>query len=274
MSVSSAATNLDNSTLYIDAGYTHTNQLYYTSLYSPSDEKYKKNVTTLSNSFSQLSKLRAITYELDLSNSSYMKPKEIDIPGYGKYKTEMAPYVPDGRKHIGFSAQELQKVFPALVTSDEDGNLYVDYVSLIPVIVEALKEQSAVVTAQSGKIKELENKLTATTGEAVIAKTAFPAAKLATETTANETANAFLYQNAPNPFNTATTIRYFLSSEAANAALYLFDMQGKLVDSYPIGGAGEGSIEISASGLQPGMYLYSLLVNNQEVDTKRMVITE
>ena len=37
---------------------------------------------------------------------------------------------------------------------------------------------------------------------------------------------------------------------------------------------GEGAELISASQLAPGMYLYALIADGQEVDVKRMILTE
>jgi hypothetical protein len=42
---------------------------------------------------------------------------------------------------LGFVAQEVQQLFPELVQQDADGYLYIDYVGLIPVLVESVKEQ-------------------------------------------------------------------------------------------------------------------------------------
>jgi hypothetical protein len=36
---------------------------------------------------------------------------------------------------------------------------------------------------------------------------------------------------------------------------------------------GKGSIEIAQGELKAGMYLYSLVVDNKEIDTKRMIIS-
>ena len=52
----------------------------------------------------------------------------------------------------GFSAQDLQKVYPDLVIENADGRLSVEYMGLIPVLVEAMKEQQI-------KIDELEKKV-------------------------------------------------------------------------------------------------------------------
>jgi len=35
-----------------------------------------------------------------------------------------------------------------------------------------------------------------------------------------------------------------------------------------------GMVEIKGSDLQAGMYLYSLIVDGREVDTKRMILTK
>lgn len=45
------------------------------------------------------------------------------------------------RKRLGFLAQEVQVLFPELVQQDDVGFLYVNYVGLIPVLVESVKEQ-------------------------------------------------------------------------------------------------------------------------------------
>jgi len=269
----SGSDSLKNSTVVIQAGKTSVNKLYYTALYTPSDERYKKEVSKLSNSLSKLSKLEAISYRLDLSKSSYQKAETIDIPGYGEYTPPVTPVETDPRKRMGFSAQELEKVFPELVSSDDDGNLYVDYVSLIPVIIEAMKEQQDVIEAQSKKIAELAGDA----GANVLLPGSSQARSLAVQgqneaIAADAAANAFLYQNEPNPFSQSTRIRYFLPQEVQSAFIYIFNMQGALIKSLPANAV--GSLTIEASELAPGMYIYSLIADGKEVDSKRMIVTE
>jgi len=43
---------------------------------------------------------------------------------------------------------------------------------------------------------------------------------------------------------------------------------------FSITGKGAGNIIIQASELQAGMYMYTLLVNNTIVDSKRMILTK
>ena len=47
----------------------------------------------------------------------------------------------DGKQKIGVLAQDIQKVFPELVTTDDKDMLAVNYQGLVPVLINALKEQ-------------------------------------------------------------------------------------------------------------------------------------
>ncbi len=84
---------------------------------------------------------------------------------------------------------------------------------------------------------------------------------------------AVLYQNTPNPFSKQTEIKYSIPSNVNSAYIYIFDMQGKLIDNMKINSFGEGFINIDGYQYDPGMYLYSLIIDGVEVDTKRMILT-
>ena len=49
-----------------------------------------------------------------------------------------------------------------------------------------------------------------------------------------------------------------------------FPIQGTFRDALPV----QNSVTIQGSSLQRGMYLYSLIADGQEVDTKRMILTK
>jgi hypothetical protein len=47
---------------------------------------------------------------------------------------------------LGFIAQELKEVFPELVYQETDSSEYsINYIGLIPILVEALKEQQILI---------------------------------------------------------------------------------------------------------------------------------
>ncbi len=85
--------------------------------------------------------------------------------------------------------------------------------------------------------------------------------------------SSILYQNSPNPFQNQTVIHFKLSEEARDASICIFDMQGKMLKTLPVTN-GEESVIVNSSEFGDGLYLYSLIVNGQEVDTKKMVISK
>jgi hypothetical protein len=65
-------------------------------------------------------------------------------------------------RQIGFSAQEVEKLFPEIVKTDANGYKSVDYARLTPVLVEAIKEQQQKIDKleeQLNEVKALLNKL-------------------------------------------------------------------------------------------------------------------
>ncbi len=54
----------------------------------------------------------------------------------------------DDRRQIGLVAQELEQEFPELISTDRDGYKNIDYVSFTAVLLEAVKEQQAILEKQ------------------------------------------------------------------------------------------------------------------------------
>ncbi|MBS1518607.1 MAG: T9SS type A sorting domain-containing protein [Bacteroidetes bacterium] len=82
-----------------------------------------------------------------------------------------------------------------------------------------------------------------------------------------------LSQNYPNPFNPRTVISYELRV-TGNAELKVYDVLGnevaELVNEKQ--NAGSHSVEFDGSGFASGIYFYSLLINGNTIDTKRMIL--
>lgn len=254
-----------------------------------SDARLKENIEPLTNSLSSLNKLNAVSYNLKSTNTKSSFPattqnatatlaettdelnekeaREI----IRERETEEKLSQEASRKRIGLLAQDLQKVFPELVTTDENGMLSIDYIGLIPVIIEGMKEQNAIIAAQSEKIKELEH-----SNNNNLTNELVPASRKATteieNISANQNANAFLYQNTPNPFQDQTEIRYFVPEGMQEAYICIFNMQGTLLKKSPTDSS--GSLIIRSAELSSGMYIYTLIADGKEIDTKRMILTD
>ncbi len=83
--------------------------------------------------------------------------------------------------------------------------------------------------------------------------------------------NAKLYQNVPNPWRESTSIGYFIPNNVQSARIEIRDNNGKILNSIPLSSYGEGHIIISSEAFIDGVYLYSLIVDNKLIDTKRFV---
>jgi hypothetical protein len=81
-----------------------------------------------------------------------------------------------------------------------------------------------------------------------------------------------LAQNTPNPFSTSTTIRYTMPDGLRNGVIAVFDLTGKMMMQFN-GLTGKSQVIINGNSLQPGMYIYSLLAEGQEVISKKMILT-
>ena len=122
------------------------NDNVYLDVFAGSDERFKKDMTSLNGALDDLSKLRALKYRYKTTEF-----KEKNFPN---------------DEQIGFKAQDLEKLFPHLVKHDEEGYKHVNYAGLTPVLVQGLQEllavnerQAEVIQSLSEAIKRLEAKV-------------------------------------------------------------------------------------------------------------------
>ena len=82
-----------------------------------------------------------------------------------------------------------------------------------------------------------------------------------------------LYQNYPNPFNPKTIIGYNLK-KGGFVGLIVYDELGRVVNTLVNENQKIGSYEVSFSGggLSSGIYFYSLFLNGELLDTKKMIL--
>ena len=88
-----------------------------------SDARFKTHIATMNNALDALLELRGVSYDWD--RERWPEKNFSDA------------------KQFGFIAQELEKIFPELVSTDAQGYKSVNYVGVIPVVVEAVKTLKA-----------------------------------------------------------------------------------------------------------------------------------
>ena len=158
------------------------------------------------------------------------------------------------RMHYALDADQLEEIYPDLVVKSEDGSKGINYVEMVPILVQAIKELKA-------EIKELRG------GDP---KPQTRAAE-ANEADASVTMLS-LGENRPNPFSSTTSISVSIPETVQRAFIYVYDLTGKKVQQVDITARGTHNITIDASALTDGMYLYSLIADGKVVQTRRMIV--
>ncbi|HTE30857.1 MAG TPA: tail fiber domain-containing protein [Chryseolinea sp.] len=251
--------------------------VYTSAGYVTSDGNLKKNIQEFSDAMEIIKTLQ---------------PKHYEFKTDAKY----APLHLSPGAHFGLIAQDLEKVLPGLVhesimnvpvddpaqvlqpeTPDgKDPNTNtiskpsgktvnftikaVNYQELIPIMIKAMQEQQLQIEdlkKKADEVDELKKEL----------------ADLKAVVTGNRTniKTAYLEQNAPNPVNGTTIIRYHLPESTQSAVLNITNGQGQLMKIMTLN-IGSGQARINTSAFAAGTYNYTLTVDGKITDTRRMVI--
>jgi hypothetical protein len=80
-----------------------------------------------------------------------------------------------------------------------------------------------------------------------------------------------LDQNVPNPFAESTVIGYNLPSDFTKAQIIFTNSEGHVIKAVDITEKGKGSLNVFANDLTHGVYTYSLIVDGQNLETKKMI---
>ena len=229
-------------------------------LYNLSDIRLKKNIVPFAQSkasagsaLESLQNLEVLEYNLESPSGRLT----VDSKEKKDNKLSELKAVEAKRRHYGISAQELQKIYPDLVLEGQDGYLAVNYTELVPILIRSIQELKAELDEVRGG-----------SDDASLSRDVSTNIEMSMASTGN-----VLYQNKPNPFKGSTTIRFRLDDNARDAAICIFDMSGKMLRQIPVDSSME-SVVINGGDLSAGLYLYSLVVNGQEIDTKRMILSK
>ena len=156
------------------------------------------------------------------------------------------------KQHYSLSADQLEEVFPDLVYENEDGTKSINYVEMVPILVQAIGElKNEILEMRGGAARKVATNVDGV-GEGVQVLS--------------------LGQNRPNPFGTTTDIEVSVPENVQSAFVYVYDLQGKEVQQVDVTGRGKQNVQLNAAELVDGMYLYSLIADGQVVETRRMIV--
>jgi len=225
-----------------------------------SDIRLKNHIRPLTNVLDKLSQLNGVQYRW----------KDAEAMG--------------SDEEIGLIAQEVEAVYPELI-EEVEGYKAVNYIGLIPVLIEATKTQQQTISnqeqllaQQQQVIQDLQSQMHSIQSlldDLGLTQSPPTPSKQNVSDKPNNTQEPQLFQNLPNPFTETTSIPYYLPSQTAQAQLLVFQPQsGKVLRVFELRDTGYGNIDLPASQLATGVYAYSLYVNGKCIGTRRMVLVD
>ncbi|MCB0754835.1 MAG: tail fiber domain-containing protein [Flavobacteriales bacterium] len=100
-----------------------------------SDKRFKKNINNLNGALENVLKIQGVTYD---------------------WRTEEFPERNfSSRTEVGVIAQDLEQIYPELVSTDSEGYKSVQYSHLVPVLIEAIKEQQKTIGSLEKTVENL-----------------------------------------------------------------------------------------------------------------------
>jgi Chaperone of endosialidase len=218
----------------------------------PSDVSLKNTVNTLPNSLNKIKSLRPVTYKWNNPNDSMM-----------------------AGLHAGFIAQEVDTVIPQLVRTETNGLKSLAYIEMIPYLVSAMQELIKQNKQQDSVIQVLTQNVASCCSNSAARQTGItgnnPKALTQINVNLSDVDMIVLNQNVPNPFAEQTTITYNVPEKYGFAQLIFKTLEGKIIKTVDITKKGRGQVNVFANDLSNGLYMYSLIVDGMNVDTKKMV---
>lgn len=255
------ATNKDNTYFHLGGNYsgyfygpTYIEGMVYTTqgVSTVSDIRLKEEIRPVSETEPERGSTLENLTGMEVLEYYVKSPREKVLEMEGE-QTDMEGT--DKTRHFGLSAQEVQKYYPNLVSEVENGYLSLNYVELVPLLIRSIQELKQELDLlkgekSTGKLHPLTSGLESAMGK-----------------------KSMLFQNIPNPFREKTIIRFQLADDVREASICIFDMSGKLLKKLPVS-PGMESVSVNGYELGEGMFLYSLVANGVEIDTKRMILSK
>ena len=270
---------------YFDGGYV----LVTNGMFSTSDSVCKRNIHTCNSGLDILNQLNPVTYQYKVAE---MKPM-INLPT---------------GTHHGLIAQEVEAILPSLVKSFSTAPTYdttgvltsnsttfksVNYMELIPIVIDAVKEQQTMIQERDSTINSLQQQLNNQQQQiddlaALITNCCSQGnGSLQTpnnNTNSNDTYNVIhntevrltdtycvLGENSPNPFKDHTVINYTLSETIQSAQIMFYNTLGQVIKVVELNDRGEGRLNVYGEDLRSGMYTYSLVIDGNVCESKKMI---
>lgn len=224
------------------------NSIKVASVLTASDARLKTNIKDLSGGLTDILQLRPVSYNWKTS------AEPLKMSSANDSTTHISNSNPDANvTQYGFLAQDVEKIIPDIVETDEGGAKAINYTALIPMLVQSIQELQATISNQNAVIESLSSRVDAS------------ALKSATK-------SDYIISCTPNPTQAEITFTYSLGTESAKAQIIITTLTGHQV--HQIDCSGQNSVSTNLSSLNAGIYLATLVVDNNIRDSKQIVVSK
>lgn len=258
-----------------------------------SDARFKTEVQEDVPGIAFIESLRPVTYHLDWQAMDDWRAEHLGERDSSDYAEKRDI---ETIKFTGFLAQEVEAAardmgydFSGVDAPDTDQQAYgLRYATFVVPLVKATQEQQT-------EIRDLKSEVGDRKSEMEDLRSEIRDQKLVNERLQNEldelrfimeqilatqpqdetpvilNQSPSLQQNQPNPTNGMTRVSYFLP-EGKSGELIITAIDGKELQRITLSQKGKGQMDLQTRNLPSGTYNYSLVVDGQVIDTKRMVL--
>ena len=150
--------------------------------------------------------------------------------------------------------------------------LAVDYVGIIPYLIQAAKEQQYKIDSltyrdslNNLRLNDLEQRLNSCCNGGSGLRKSNPSISI------EQSNGIILNQNDPNPFSEETRISFNIPEGIKEAKIIFFDNTSRILQTLNISSRGDGELNVYASNLSSGIYNYTLIADGKVIDTRKMV---
>ncbi len=245
-----------------------------------SDQQFKIDVDSITNSLSIIKNLKPRSYYMDTAGAGNT---------YG--------FNFSSKRQLGFIAQDVEQILPELIIPGHKPEVYdtlgnivtpsvvfksLNYIGFISLLTKGIQEQSKTIDSlrtNNANMQDQLNQLSQMINDCCSANRSHGSninnnnSNSTTSTNVKLTdSQAIVLDNAvPNPFAEQTTINYFLPDDVGKAQMLFYNAGGKLIQSVELTQRGQGQLNVFAQDLTNGLYTYTLVVDGKIFETKKMV---
>ncbi len=225
-----------------------------------SDSNVKKDIMPLDMNYglAAINQLKPVKYKYKDNFISTEIPDSKDQNKIATSNEQKSQSFIENSTRYGLLAQELKTVLPDMVSQVGEFET-INYVSLVPVLIKGIQEQSKLIEDQDRKIQILREEIENLKGSNI----------------AMEMNMTKIYQIAPNPFKDKTYIAYIIEEKLNfnDAKIEIRDVQSKLIASYDLSSKQRyGKVEFVPKSANIGSYICALRIDGQIKDSKIILL--